>query len=84
VVVGRLGSRYIIHGCADPDRDCDLKSGVTTYVTASEWETGLRELLLKPQLCRSLVLSINRDYDINLELDSKGAVRSTSRVTQRE
>ena len=84
VFVGRLGSKYTIHGCAYPDRDCDLKSGITFYANVSEWEMGLRELLLKPQLCQSLILSINRDYDVSLDLDTKGAVRSVSRVMRRD
>jgi hypothetical protein len=73
MVTGRLGSKYSIH----------LEKEVATYATSAEWETALRERVLKPQLCRSMVLSVNRDYEMEFELDARGMVTQLSRVTKR-
>jgi hypothetical protein len=78
VYLFRMGSGYMIHSCPYPDRACYLPAGISTYRTALEWEVGLRDQLLKPGLCQSLVVSVERDHEFTVALDSLGRVTRVS------
>ena len=51
------------------------------FRTRDLWRAGLQEQLVQPRLCRSLVISVNRDYDFDVALDGRDLV---VKVTKRE
>jgi hypothetical protein len=44
------------------------------FQTRDLWRAGLQEQLVQPRLCRSLVISVNRDFEFDVALDARDGV----------
>ena len=51
-----------------------LPEGAKEFRTRELWRAGLQEQLVQPRLCRSLVISVNRDFDFDVALDDRDLV----------
>jgi hypothetical protein len=50
------------------------------FRTRDLWRAGLEEQLVQPHRCRSLVISVNRDYDFDVALDDRDAVVKVKQI----
>ena len=61
---GRWKSGYMIQ----------LPEVSTEFQTRDQWRSGLREQLVVPRLCRSLAVTLNRDFEFELSLDDRDVI----------
>ena len=44
------------------------------FRTRDLWRAGLQDQLVQPRLCRSLVITVNRDFEFDVALDDRDVV----------
>lgn len=51
-----------------------------TFPTRDLWRLGIGQQLAAPRLCRSLMVSVNRDYDFDVAVDDAGRVTKATEI----
>lgn len=52
------------------------------YASSEQWRAGIEEQLVRPRLCRSLVISVNRDFDFDVTVDDDEQVVKVTEIEE--
>ena len=52
------------------------------YRSSEHWRAGIEEQLVRPHLCRSLFISVNRDFDFDVAVDDNERVMKVKEIDE--
>lgn len=59
-----------------------LPDGSREYRSGEHWRAGIEEQLVRAHLCRSLKVTVNRDYEFDVEVDADDRIGKVTEVQE--